>query len=248
MQLARLSSIMSGSGQKSLDFVPGVLCEKNTACVRAIFWKFLNGVDRVPDPTLNELNNILSEAENGDQVGTAELFPLVYDELLRLARSKLAYESPDQSLQTTELVHEAYVRLAGTDSTWEGNRHFFAAAAEAMRRILIDRARRKGATKHGGQFQRVHFEEQSLLCQSFAEQMLMVDDLIDRFAEQHPREAEIAKLHYFSGFSIRECAKALGIPASSAHDRWRFARAWLSAEIIDRRSCEAAGHIAPKEA
>jgi RNA polymerase sigma factor (TIGR02999 family) len=133
-------------------------------------------------------------------------------------------------------VHEAYLRLVGPDQAWEGRRHFFGAAAEAMRRILIDRARRKKSVKHGGQFQRVELNEQTLGHQASDEQILVVDDLLGRLAEGHPQEAEIAKLHYFAGFSIRECAKALEIPSSSAHDRWRFARAWLAAEMIDRDS------------
>ncbi len=187
---------------------------------------------------MSDLTEILSRAENGDPVATNELLPVVYQELRQLARSKLAHESPDQSLQTTELVHECYIRLLGSDQAWEGKRHFFAAAAEAMRRILVDRARRKKSVKHGGHFQRIDLNEQTLRYRSADEEMLVVDDLLDRFSEHHPQEAEIAKLHYFAGFSIRECAKALGIPPSSAHDRWRFARAWLVGEMIDRNSSD----------
>jgi len=187
---------------------------------------------------VGDLTEILSKAENGDPVATNEVLPLVYQELRRLARSKLAHESPGQSLQTTELVHEAYIRLVGSDQAWQGKPHFFAAAAEAMRRILIDRARRKKSVKHGGHFQRVDLSEQTLRHPAADEEMLVVDDLLDHFSEHHPQEAEIAKLHYFAGFSIRECAQALGIPPSSAHDRWRFARAWLVGEMIDRNSSE----------
>jgi RNA polymerase sigma factor (TIGR02999 family) len=206
------------------------------AGVREIFFDFR----QMPSPrfAMSDLTEILSRAENGDPVATNELLPLVYQELRQLARSKLAHESPDQSLQATELVHEAYIRLLGSDQAWEGKRHFFAAAAEAMRRILIDRARRKKSVKHGGHYQRVELNEQTLRHPAVDEEMLVVDDLLDRFAEHHPQEAEIAKLHYFAGFSIRDCAKALGIPPSSAHDRWRFARAWLVGEMIDRNSSD----------
>ncbi|MEZ6121144.1 MAG: ECF-type sigma factor [Pirellulaceae bacterium] len=183
---------------------------------------------------MGELTRILERAESGDPVAIDELLPLVYNELRQLARSKLSRESPNQSLQTTELVHEAYLRLIGPNRTWEGRRHFFAAAAESMRRILIDRARRKHSVKHGGQFQRIELNEQSLEQESTAAEMLIVNDLFDRLTQYHPGEAEIAKLHYFAGFSIRECAKAIGIPSSTAHDRWRFARAWLVAEMQDR--------------
>ena len=122
----------------------------------------------------------------------------------------------------------------GPDQSWEGRRHFFGAAAEAMRPILIDRARRKGTAKHGGQFQRVGLSDQSLQQQSTDAEMLVVNDLFDRLSQHHPEEAEVAKLHYFAGFSIRECGKAIGIPSSTAHDRWRFARTWFIAEMQDR--------------
>lgn len=187
---------------------------------------------------MSDLTEILSRADSGDPVATNELLPLVYQELRQLARSKLAHESPGQSLQTTELVHEAYIRLVGSDQPWQGKSHFFAAAAEAMRRILIERARRKKSVKHGGHHQQVDMDEQTIRCQSADEEMLVVDDLLDGLSEHHPQEAEIAKLHYFAGFSIRECAKALGIPSSTAHDRWRFARAWLVGEMIDQNSSD----------
>jgi RNA polymerase sigma factor (TIGR02999 family) len=187
---------------------------------------------------MREITEILSRAEKGDTAATNEVLPLVYQELRRLARSKLAHEVPGQSLQATGLVHEAYIRLIGSDQQWEGRRHFFAAAAEAMRRILIDRARKKKSIKHGGGLKRVNMNEQVLPQQATDEEMLIVNDLLDQFAEHHPQEAEIAKLHYFAGFSIRECAKALEIPSSTAHDRWRFARAWLVAEMIDQNSLD----------
>ena len=182
---------------------------------------------------MSDLTEILSRAEKGDPIATDKILPLVYQELRRLARQKLSRESADQSLETTELVHEAYMRLIGPKQAWEGRPHFFAAAAEAMRRILIDRARRKLSVKHGGQQQRIELDEHALRHHASDEEMVLVDDLLDRLSKHHPQEAEITKLHYFGGFSIRECAKALGIPSSTAHDRWRFARAWLFAEMKD---------------
>ena len=187
---------------------------------------------------MSDLTEILSKAEKGDPIATDQILPLVYQELRRLARQKLCREPSDPSLETTELVHEAYMRLVGPGQAWEGRPHFFAAAAEAMRRILIDRARRKLTIKHGGQYQQIQLDEQALRQHASDEEMVIVDDLLDRLSKHHPREAEITKLHYFGGFSIRECAKALGIPSSTAHDRWRFARAWLVAEMKDSNSLE----------
>lgn len=187
---------------------------------------------------MSNLTEILSRASCGDLVATSEVLPLVYQELRQLARSKLAHEYPGQTLQATGLVHEAYIRLLGSNQAWENKRHFFAAAAEAMRRILIDRARRKKSVKHGGGYQRVTMDERTLCRRTADEEMLVVDDLLDQLSEQHPQEAEIVKLHYFSGFSIRECAKAMEIPSSTAHDRWRFARAWLVAKMIDQNSTD----------
>ena len=187
---------------------------------------------------MSELTEILARAEQGDAGAADEVLPLVYQELRQLARCKLARESPNRSLETTELVHEAYLKLVGPDQGWEGRKHFFGAAAEAMRRILIDRARRKKSAKRGAQFERVELDERALEHVPDEEQLLVVNDLFDRLAERHPQEAEIAKLHYFARFSIRECAKALEIPSSSAHDRWRFARAWLAAEWMDLNSAK----------
>jgi len=187
---------------------------------------------------MKNFTEILSKAEKGDLAASREVLPLVYQELRRLARSKLAQESPGYSLQATGLVHEAYLRLLGSGQEWEGRRHFFSAAAEAMRRILIDRARRKKRVKHGRGYQRIDLCEQDLQQSTNDEEMLVVNDLLERLAERHPQEAEIAKLHYFAGFSIRECAKALEIPPSTAHVCWRVARTWLVAEMIDQNSLE----------
>jgi RNA polymerase sigma factor (TIGR02999 family) len=181
---------------------------------------------------MDGLTEILNKAEQGNPVATNEILPIVYAELRRLAHSRLSNDPAGQSLQTTDLIHEAYLRLVGKDA-WDGKHHFFAAASEAMRRILIDRARRKRALKHGAEFQRVAFDEQFIPHTSVEEEMLVVNDLLDEMAAHHPQEAEITKLHYFAGFSVRECARALGLPPSSAHDRWRFARAWLVARMTD---------------
>ena len=185
---------------------------------------------------MDGLTEILTRSEQGDPVAINEILPIVYGELRRLAHRKLSGDAAGHSLQTTELVHEAYLRLIGKDVAWDGKNHFFAAASEAMRRILIDRARRKRTFKHGGEFQRVALDERFIPAKSPEAEMLVVDDLLDEMAAHHPQEAEIAKLHYFAGFSIRECARALGIPSSSAHDRWRFARAWLVARMMGPES------------
>ena len=167
--------------------------------------------------------------ESGETALDEELLPLVYDELRVLASSRLAREA-NVSLQTTELVHEAYLRLVGPDTKWKGRAHFFGAAAEAMRRVLVDRARRKQRVKHGGDRQRVELHDSAIEAGVSPEEILIVSDLFDNLAEQHPTEAEVAKLRYFAGFTLTEVAQALDISVGSAHKYWRFARAWLYRE------------------
>lgn len=176
---------------------------------------------------------MLSRINGGDCVAVGELFPLVYDELKRLAARRLAHEKPGQTLQTTALVHEAYVRLVDVDQAQHFNslNHFFAAAAEAMRRILVDRAREKKAQKRGGDWQRIEFDTAGISDAAPVDELLAVNDLFDRLAARHPDEATIAKLHYFAGFNISEAARALDVPVSSAHRQWAFARAWLIREM-----------------
>jgi RNA polymerase sigma factor (TIGR02999 family) len=169
--------------------------------------------------------------EAGDGHAADELLPILYNELRQLASRRLARERPGESLQTTELVHEAYLRLFGPDQAWDGKGHFFAAAAEAMRRILVERARQRKQLKRGGEYKRVELTDAASADERSQEEVLMVNDLIDRFAERHPIEAQIVKLHYFAGFNISEAARTLGLPVTTAHRHWTYARTWLYREL-----------------
>ena len=182
---------------------------------------------------MSDVTDLVTRIEAGDAHAAEELLPMVYDELRRLASQRLAHEAPGHSLQTTELVHEAYLRLVGTEQRWEGAAHFFAAAAESMRRILVDRARAKKRHKRGGNLKRIELHDSAIKASddSAAEEILMVNDLLDRLAEKHPDEAELVKLRYFADFNITEAARALEIPMSTAHYRWNFAQAWLRCEF-----------------
>ena len=178
---------------------------------------------------MSEVTRIIDRAEAGEVAASEELLPLLYDELRRLAGSRLA-KSPDESLQTTDLVHEAYLRLVGPDQEWQGRAHFFAAAAETMRRVLVDRARRRRRQKRGGDQQRVELHDSAMSSGCTPDEVLMVNELFDLLTEKHPAEAEVAKLRYFAGFNHREAAEALDIPVSTAHAHWTFAKAWLFRE------------------
>ena len=183
---------------------------------------------------LSDVTDLLTRIEAGDGQAAEELLPVVYDELRRLAGQRLAREAPGNTFQATELVHEAYLRLVGADQQWEDNSHFFAAAAEAMRRILVDHARAKKSLKRGGDRRRIELHDSAIEASqagSAAEEILLVNDLLDRLAEDHPDEAEMAKLRYFADLNVSEAARALGIPISTAHDRWTFAQAWLCCEF-----------------
>jgi RNA polymerase sigma factor (TIGR02999 family) len=178
---------------------------------------------------MSEVSRILTAAEQGDPHAAEQLLPLVYDELRRLAASKLAREKPGQTLQATALVHEAYVRLVGgaRDRRWNGRAHFFAATAEAMRRILIEKARRKRGPRHGGGHQRVDLEEAASYAPGPAEDLLALNEALDRLAEEDPRQAELVKLRYFTGLSVEEAAAVLGISRATADRYWAYAKAWL---------------------
>lgn len=168
-----------------------------------------------------------SESRPPPASGIDDLVPQVYERLCRLARRQLRFESADHSHQTVDLVHEAYLRLANAGCQWNGEGHFLAAATEAMRRILVDRARRKHRQKRGGHLARVELDDATAAAEAFSEEVLLVDDLLDTFAALHPQEAQLAKLHYFGGLTVSEAGRALGIPSSTAHRYWSFARAWL---------------------
>ena len=181
---------------------------------------------------MSEVTQILQSIEQGDPKAADELLPLVYDELRKLAGAKMAGEAPNQTLQPTALVHEAWLRLVGNGEAKFANRsHFFAVAAEAMRRILIDKARHKRAVRHGGDHQRVDLEDLEVAAIADDDEILAVHDAIDKLAAQNKVEAEVVKLRYFVGMTIDEAAQVLGISVRTADSYWAHARAWLFREI-----------------
>jgi RNA polymerase sigma factor (TIGR02999 family) len=161
----------------------------------------------------------------------ADLFPLVYDELRRLAASRLARESPAQTLQPTALVHEAYLRLLAAGTRWESPRHFYHAAAEAMRRILVDAARRRGRVKRGGGRDRQALDPEAVAAPERADDLLALDEALTRLAALDPEAAELVTLRYFGGLTLKDAAAALGLPPRTADARWAYARVWLLAAL-----------------
>ena len=184
---------------------------------------------------MTEVTQILSAIEQGDPLAAEQLLPLVYDELRKLAAQRLAQEKPGQTLQATALVHEAYLRLLnpGHGQDWNSRGHFFAAAAEAMRRILVDNARRKRRPKHGGNQKRVPLDAVALPVEDRFHDLLALDDALTKFAGQEPLKAELVKLRYFAGLSIDEAAACLGISSITAKRYWAVARAWLYDALSD---------------
>jgi RNA polymerase sigma factor (TIGR02999 family) len=178
---------------------------------------------------MKEVTRILCAIDRGDPQAADQLLPLVYDELRRLAALKLAQEKPGHTLQPTALVHEAYLRLVDVDEAqkWDSRRHFFAAAAEAMRRILIERARHKKRQRHGGGNVRVELNETQDLIVPAVEDVLAVNEVLDRLAQIDNQAADLVKLHFFAGLSIEEAAAGLSIPERTAYRTWAFAKAWL---------------------
>jgi RNA polymerase sigma factor (TIGR02999 family) len=184
-------------------------------------------MDNMSDATV-----MLAAIEAGEPKAAEQLLVLVYDELRRLAASKLAQEAPGQTLQPTALVHEAWLRLVGDQSpSFKDRKHFFCAAAEAMRHILIDRARRKQTKRHGGEYRRVDFEDFDLAAPSADEQLLAVHEALDKLALEHTVQAEVVKLRYFGGLTNEEISNVLGISVSTVKNYWTFSRAWLLNEI-----------------
>lgn len=181
---------------------------------------------------MSDVTRILHALECGDATAAEELLPLVYDELRKLAAIRMANEIPGQTLQPTALVHEVWLRLTGNENVkWNGRAHFFGAAAEAMRRILIENARRKSAQRHGGDQQRVDIQDIDIPFAVPDEELLALHDALDKLAAQDSAKAELVKLRYFVGLTIEEAAEILGISAPTAKRHWTFARAWLYAEI-----------------
>jgi RNA polymerase sigma factor (TIGR02999 family) len=185
-----------------------------------------------------DVTRILSAIEAGDPQAAAELLPLVYDELRKLAAARLAEERPGQTLQATALVHEAYVRLVGPEPgrCWSGRGHFFAAAAEAMRRILVEQARRKQSPKHGGGWARVSLDQAEAGADQSPDQILDLDRALARLRVIDPTAARLVELRYFAGLTMGQAADALGLPLRTAERNWTFARTWLHRALSDRPS------------
>src|SRR6266704_4435094 len=181
---------------------------------------------------MSDVTQLLKAVDAGDSKAADHLLPLVYEELRRLAAVKMAQQAPGQTLQPTALVHEAWLRLVGTQNpTFKNRSHFFSAAAEAMRHTLIDRARRKQTQRHGGGFERVDLDNVALAAPSTDDQLLAVHEALDKFALKHPLQAELVKLRYFAGMTNEEVSQVLGISVSTAKNYWNFSRAWLLNEI-----------------
>lgn len=186
---------------------------------------------------MSDVTRILSLIESGDPRAAEQLLPLVYDELRKLAAAKLAQEKPGQTLQATALVHDAYIRLVDVETAqrWNSRGHFFGAAAEAMRRILVEEAKRKGRIKRGGELRRVNLEQADAVCEAAPADLLDLDDALARLTAEHPQAAEIAKLRLFAGLTVDQAAKALGISRSTGFDGWAYARAFLTCELSGQR-------------
>ena len=181
---------------------------------------------------MTDVTHILNAIEQGDAKAADKLLPLVYGELRRLAAMKMSHESPGQTLQATALVHEAYIRLVEVkDQNWQGRTHFFTAAAEAMRRILIDNARRKQRLKRGGAQQRVGLDSTNIAVEGSSIDHIALDEALTKLAKEEPTIAELVKLRYFAGLTLEEIAYILGISRRTADRYWAFARAWLYQEI-----------------
>ena len=185
---------------------------------------------------MSDVTRILSQIEQGDSQASEKLLPLVYNELRKLAAVKLAQEKPGQTLQATALVHDAYIRLVDVEKAqhWNSRGHFFTAAAEAMRRILVERFRRKQAAKSGGGRQQIPLDEAELIAPALDYDLLALDEALDRLAQADPAVADLVKLRYFAGMTIKEAAGLLGISSRTANEYWSYAKAWLFHQIDGR--------------
>ena len=198
-------------------------------------WKFsflsLHSADRPADVT-----QLLHQIESGDPKAADELLPLVYAELRRLASAKMAREKPGQTLQATALVHEAWIRLSGSrEQRWENRRHFFAAAAESMRRILVERARRRQRIRHGGDLERADIDEVEIASAPREDQLVAMDEALEKLEAEDPEKAQVVKLRYFVGMTNQETAESLGLSVATVERYWSFAKAWLFKEIRESR-------------
>ncbi len=186
-----------------------------------------------PTRAIGDVTLILSRIEQGEPQAAEQLLPLVYEELRKLAAAKMAQEKPDQTLQATALVHEAYIRLVDVDKAqhWDSRRHFFAAAAEAMRRILVDGARRKQRLKRGGNFERVDLDELEIAVDGPEPDIVALDEALGKLAKGHPVEAELVKLRFFAGMTLQEASQTLGLSSATGDRKWAYAKAWLYREV-----------------
>ena len=181
---------------------------------------------------MTDVTRILAEIEAGSPEAADRLLPLVYDELRELAATKLAKEKPGQTLQATALVHEAYLRLLGSECKWDGCGHFFAAAAEAMRRILIERARQRASLKRGGDRKRVELNAaEPVVLPMLCDDILALEEVLQKLEQTHPRKASLVKLRFFAGLTTAEAAAALGVSTTTAENDWAYARSWLRLEM-----------------
>jgi RNA polymerase sigma factor (TIGR02999 family) len=185
---------------------------------------------------MNDVTRILSAIEQGDAHAAEQLLPLVYDELRKLAATKMVQEAPGQTLQATALVHEAYLRLVDGKQVqrWDSQGHFFAAAAEAMRRILIENARKRSRLKRGGDRRRVDLEAADLASLVPPDELLIIDEAITKLAAEDPQAAQLARLRYFAGLSVEDSAQLVGLSRSSAYEHWSYAKAWLHCELYGK--------------
>jgi RNA polymerase sigma factor (TIGR02999 family) len=198
---------------------------------------------------MDAITQVLNAIEQGDPHAAAQLLPLVYEELRKLAAQRLACEAAGQTLQATALVHEVYLRLVGdgADRRWDNRRHFFGAAAEAMRRILVENARRKRSRKHGGGLQRQELDTAELAVPEVNDDLLALDEALDRLAEKDPVKAELVKLRYFAGLTLEQAAQALSISLTTANRYWAYARAWLHQEVTRGQANTPAGPANPEK-
>ena len=182
---------------------------------------------------MSDVTLILGQIESGDGQAAEQLLPLVYDELRKLAAAKMAQENPGQTLQATALVHEAYIRLVDVDKVqhWDSRGHFFSAAAEAMRRILVEQTRRKGRMKRGAQYGRVDLDDVEITVEAPSDDLLALDEALTKLSDKYAETATLVNLRYFAGLTINEAAKAMGMSSSTADRHWTYARAWLYREL-----------------
>jgi RNA polymerase sigma factor (TIGR02999 family) len=192
-------------------------------------------IPSVEHAAISDVTLILSQIETGDPSAADRLLPMVYDELRKLAAARMAQEQPGQTLQATALVHDAYIRLVDVDQAqhWDSRGHFFAAAAEAMRRILIEQARRKARHKWGGDWEQVDFEELDPITSVTADQLLSIDEALDQLGADDSLASQLVNLRYFAGLSLEEATSALGISSATAYRHWAYARAFLRCELLE---------------